>query len=152
MGSKTRIVSLSPSGKNRECRFLSLCCAQWEHGIHMKNIPLSLAITVCPLPNICGSAVKRRNAISLVNKREIKSSMRNCIASLCFQSLGLEAVSCRNVSKLHCSSSLLKLLCTNLDTIFKCCRVNSFLILLKSSVIIRWIIGTILIRLKENNG
>lgn len=123
-GSEKRIVSLSPSGKNRECRFLLLSCATSEPSIHMKNIPLSSAITACPLSNICGSVVKGRNAIGVVNKREIKSAMRNCTARPCFQSLGLGAAAWRKANKLHCSGSFLKLICTNLYTGFKGNRIN----------------------------
>lgn len=90
----------------------------------MKNIPLSSAITACPLSNICGSVVKGRNAIGVVNKREIKSAMRNCTARPCFQSLGLGAAAWRKANKLHCSGSFLKLICTNLYTGFKGNRIN----------------------------
>lgn len=44
----------------------------------MKSIPLSSSITACPLSKVCGSAVKGRNVIGIVNKKEIKSAMRNC--------------------------------------------------------------------------
>lgn len=42
-------------------------------------MPLSSAITACPFSKVCGSAVKGRNVIGIVNKKEIKSAMRNCI-------------------------------------------------------------------------
>lgn len=119
-----RIVSLSPPGKKSECRFLLLSCATSEPSIHMKNIPLNSAITAYPLSNICGSAVKGRNAIGVVNKREIKSAMRNCIASPCFQSLGLDVAAWRRANKVHCSSSFLKLIYINLYTSFKGNRIN----------------------------
>lgn len=90
-GSEIRIiVFLFPSEKNRECRFLLLSCVMSEPSIHMKNVPQSSAISACLLSNICGSAVKRRNAIGVVNKKEIKSARRNHIARACFQGSGLD--------------------------------------------------------------
>lgn len=126
-----RAVSLSPLGKT-DCRFLLLSCATSELSIHMKNISLSSAITACLLSNICGSAVKRENTIGVVDKKEIKSAMRNCIASPCFQSLGLDAAAWRRTNKLHCSSSFLKLICTSMYTSFKGTEQTSFVTSLKS--------------------